>query len=194
MIKFSTSWKTLLSAALISALSAPSLSQNLGGKIDAHKAQISIEQSYVKISLTVDLKLDQFAELLKNCFAEGRVWTLEKNNDATGEWHDHPNAFRGLQWFYDRDYALRSVVGRHISVVRSDDWFDGGAHANQIADTILWDNVARKRINIRRFFTETADSGPTMRVLAQAAKLTVAAAKLAKGINGYDDTPAAKEI
>jgi len=196
MIEFSTSWKTLLAATLISALSAPFLSESLAAKIDAQKAQISIEQSYVKISLTVDLELDQFAELFKNCFAEGKVWSLEKNNEATGEWHDKPNAFRGLQWFYDRDYALRSVVGRYISVVRSDDWFDGGAHPNRHIDTILWDGIARKRVSIRPFFSETSDSGPTMTALAQAAKLAVATAKLANDISGYDedDTPATEKL
>jgi hypothetical protein len=90
---------------------------------------------------------------------------------------------------------LRSVVDRYVSVVRNDDWFDGGAHPNAHADTILWDDVAHKRTNIRALFTETADNGPTMSALAQAAKLAVAAAKLEKDINGYDDdAPAAKDM
>ena len=97
---------------------------------------------------------------------------------------------------YDRDYVLRSVVGRYVSVVRSDSWFDGGAHPNQHADTILWDDVAHKRTNIRALFTETADNGRTMTALAQAAKLAVATAKLANDINGYgdDDRPEAKDM
>jgi hypothetical protein len=79
--------------------------------------------------------------------------------------------------------------------VRSDDWFDGGAHPNNHADTILWDTAAHKRVSIRPFFNETADNGPTMTTLAQLAKLAVAAAKLAKDINGYDDdTPDAKDM
>ena len=91
---------------------------------------------------------------------------------------------------------MRSAIGRYISVLRSDDWFDGGAHPNHHADTILWDNVVHKRTNIRAFFAETADNGPTMTALAQAAKLAVAAAKLANDINGYgdDDRPAAKDM
>jgi hypothetical protein len=170
---------------------APTLAANDA----ADKPQISIETKYVKISLTVDSELRHFTELFASCLDEGKAWVNKTNADATAEWHDNRKAFRGLQWFYDRDYALRSVVDRYISVVRSDDWFDGGAHPNLHADTILWDNIARKRVNIRPFFTETADSGPTMRALAQAAKLAVAAAKLAKGINGYDDdTPAAQDM
>jgi hypothetical protein len=56
------------------------------------------------------------------------------------------------------------------------------------------DNKTRKRISIRSLFNETADSGPTVTALAGAAKLAVAAAKLAKGVNGYgnDETPADK--
>ncbi len=160
-----------------------------------NKPQISIETKYVKIDLTVDAELRQFNELFADCLAEGKAWFNKTNADAAAEWRDNRKAFRGLQWFYDRDYALRSGVGSYISVVRNDDWFDGGAHPNHVANTILWDNVARKRTNIRALFNETADNGPTMRALAQAAKLAVAAAKLANGINGYDDdTPAAEKM
>ena len=68
------------------------------------------------------------------------MWFNKKNGDGAAEWRDNRKAFRDLQWFYERDYALRSVVGRYISVVRSDAWFDGGAHPNQHVDTILWDS------------------------------------------------------
>ena len=100
----------------------------------------------------------------------------------------------GLQWSYDRTYDVRSVVGRYVSIVRSDGAFEGGAHPNEEIDTILWDAVAQKRISIRPFFAETADGGPTMTALARSAQLAVAAAKLANGINGYGDdhTPASK--
>jgi hypothetical protein len=60
-------------------------------------------------------------------------------------------------------------------------------------NTILWDDIARKRVSIRSFFVESADDGPTMTTLAQLAKLAVAAAKLANGINGYGDDDTAAE-
>jgi hypothetical protein len=194
MIKIGASWKAILSAALICAMSAPSPAQSLAAKIDTHKVQISIEQSYVKISLIVDVEFEQFTELHKNCFAEGKAWANQKITETAAEWRDNRKAFRGLQWFYDREYSLRSVVGHYVSVVRSDEWFDGGAHPNRHVDTILWDNVARKRTNIRAFFTETADNSPAMVTLAQLAKLAVASAKLAKGINGYDDDDDAAQM
>ena len=186
--------RILFIAALLSA-SYGQCAQTLASNSEWNKAQILIETKYVKISLTVDSELRRFAELFAGCLAEGKAWVNKTNGDAAAEWRDNRKEFRDLQWFYDRNYVLRSVVGRYVSVVRSDDWFDGGAHPNAHADTILWDNVARKRTNIRALFTETADNGPTMSALAQAAKLAVAAAKLVKDINGYDDdAPAAKDM
>jgi len=150
----------------------------LASNNEPNRPQISIGTKYVKISLTVDSALQDFTELFANCLAEGKAWVNKTNSDAAAEWRDNRKAFRDLQWFYDRDYVLRSVVSRYVSVVCSDDWFDGVARPNQHADTILWHNVVRKRINLRVLFTETADNGPTMTALARAAKLAVAAAKL----------------
>jgi Protein of unknown function (DUF3298) len=195
MTEFSAGKRILLSMILLSAWYGP-CAQALASNSEPNKPQISIETKYVEISLTLDSELENFTEFFAGCLAEGKAWVNKTNGDAAAEWRDNRKAFRGLQWFYDRDYVLRSIVGRYVSVVRSDDWFDGGAHPNQHADTILWDNVARKRTNIRAFFTETGDNGPTMTALAQAAKLAIAAAKLANDINGYgdDDRPAAKDM
>lgn len=158
------------------------------------KPQISIEKKYLDISVVVDNALKPFAGLFANCLTEGKAWADKASADATAQWRADPKSFRGLQWSYDRTYDLRSVVGRYVSIVRSDGAFEGGAHPNEEIDTILWDAVAQKRISIRPFFAETADGGPTMTALARSAQLAVAAAKLANGINGYgdDDTPASK--
>lgn len=159
------------------------------------KPEISIEKKYVEISVEVDPGFKPFAGLFDNCLAEGKSWADKMNAAATRQWQSDRSAFRdGLQWTYDRNYALRSVVGRYVSIVRSDGTFEGGAHPNQAIDTILWDAEAKKRISIRAFFNETADNGPTMTALARSAQLAVAAAKLARDINGYsdDNTPASK--
>jgi hypothetical protein len=180
MIDFSVSAKLLLSAALLSTLSSLTALAGHASDTDLQKPQISIKTKYVEISLTVDTGLKPFNK---------------RNADTAAEWRDNRKAFRGQQWFYERDYALRSVVDRYISIVRSDDLFEGGAHPNQQIDTILWDNGTRKRTNIRGFFIETTDNGPTMTTLAQLAKLAVARVKLSKDINGYDDdAPAAKDM
>ena len=195
MIDISVCRKALLSAVLISAWQCPS-SQAFALKAAAGKPQISIEKQYVAISVTVVPALQPFAALFANCLAEGKAWADKKNSDSAAEWRDNRQSFRGMQWSYDRDYTLRSVVGRYVSVVRSDGWFDGGAHPNQHIDTILWDDAGHKRVSIRPFFTETADGGQAVTALAQLAKLAVASDKLAKGINGYgdDDKPAANQM
>ena len=183
----------LFSVALLgaSSASAPALAAN-----DApDKPQISIETKYLEISATIRSELRPFAELFANSLAEGKAWASKTNADTTSEWRNDPKLFRGQQWLFDRVYELRSVVDHYVSVVRSDGSYAGGAHPNQHIDTILWDDTARKRVSIRPLFTETADNGPTMTALAQAAKLAVAAFKLANDINGYDDsTPAAKDM
>jgi hypothetical protein len=188
MIDISASRKALLSVVLLSACSClppPAFALETA----AGKPQIAIKKQYVEISVTVDSALQPFAALSANCLAEGKAWADKHDSESTAERRDNQQACRGLQWFYERDYALRSVVGHY-----SDAWFDGGAHPNQRVDTILWDDAAHKRVSIRPFFTETADNGPAMTALAQLAKLAVASGKLAKDINGYgdDDKAAAK--
>jgi hypothetical protein len=195
MIDFSASGTSLVTTIVLCALCSLSPAQGLAAKAEAQHPQISIKTSFVEIDVTVDSVIKPFPELFADCLSEGKAWFNRKKSDTAAEWRDNRKAFRGLQWYYARNYTLRSVVGPYISVERSDGWFDGGAHPNQHSDTILWDNVARKRTNIRAFFLETADDGPTMTTLAQLAKLAVAAAKLAKDISGYDDnddTPAEK--
>jgi hypothetical protein len=195
MIDLQRHAKVFASAALLFALWPLTAPAGPASDAGSQKPQISIATKYVEISLTVDTALKPFPELFADCLYEGKAWVNAHNADAAAEWRDNRKAFRGLQWTYERDYALRSTIGQYVSVLRSDAWFDGGAHPNNHADTILWDNVARKRISIRAFFVETADNGPTMTTLAQLAKLAVAAAKLAKDINGYDDdTPDAKDM
>ena len=187
---------TVLVSVAVLAACYGACAQNGVANNTLNEPQISIETKYVTISLKVDADLRRFGELFADCWDEGKAWFNKTKADAAAEWRDNRKAFRGLQWFYDRDYVLRSVVGRYISVVRNEDWFDGGAHPDNHADTILWDNVAHKRTNIRALFTESADNGPTMTALAQAAKLAVAAAKLANDVNGYgdDDRPDAKDM
>jgi len=192
MIDVSVCRKVLLSAVLISAWQCLS-SQAFALDAAAGKPHISIEKQYVAISVTVDPALQPFAALFAECLAEGKAWANKMNSDSAAEWRDNRQSFRGMQWSYHRDYTLRSVAGRYVSVVRSNAWFDGGAHPNQRIDTILWNDAAHKRVSIRPFFTETADDGPAMTALAQLAKLAVASDKLAIGIDGYgdDDKPGA---
>ena len=143
----------------------------------------SAKTPFVEIGVDVDEALKPYPGLFDNLAAEGKSYAAAMRAQAEKEHRENPSAFRdGMSWTYDRGYALRSAVGRYISVVRSDDTFEGGAHPNHMVDTILWDTQAQKRISVRPFFTETADNGPTMNALAQAAKLAVASLKIANDI------------
>jgi hypothetical protein len=155
----------------------------------AHAATVaSAKTPFVEINVDVDEALKPYPGLFDNCAAEAKSYAAAMRAQADKEHRENPSAFRdGMAWTYDRDYALRSAVGRYISIVRSEDTFEGGAHPNHNVDTILWDTQAQKRVSIRPFFTETADNGPTMTALAQAAKLAVASQKIA------DDIPVGDE-
>jgi hypothetical protein len=155
----------------------------------AHAATAaSFKNAFVEISVDVDEALKPYPGLFDNLATEAKSYTAAMRVQAEKEHREDPVAFRdGMQWTYDRAYALRSAVGRYISVARTDDTFEGGAHPNHAIDTILWDTQAQKRISIRPFFTETADNGPTMKALAEAAKLAVASLKIANDIPVGDD-------
>ena len=150
---------------------------------------VSIKTHIVEIGVDVADALKSYPGLFDNCVAEGKAYAAQMRAQAEKEHHDDPAMFRdGTAWTYDRAYELRSAIGRYISVVRSDDTFEGGAHPNHVVDTVLWDTQAQKRISIRPFFTETADDGPTMNALAAEAKLAVASVKIANGVPaGSDD-------
>ena len=145
------------------------------------KPQIEITTKAVELSVTVDPALRKFPGLFEDSLAEGKRWAERNRAEAAKALRDEPEFFReGRRWTFERSYLLRSVVGRYISVLRDDGTYTGGAHPNSYADTILWDRDTRKRVNIRPFFRETADNGPTMTALAQLARVAVAAEKLSR--------------
>jgi Protein of unknown function (DUF3298) len=91
---------------------------------------------------------------------------------------ENPSSFgEDRKWSLERSYNSRSVVGRYVSVLRTDYSYTGGAHPNTNLDTILWDREAKKRISIRPFFKETADDGPTLTALAKLVQLAVVVEK-----------------
>jgi hypothetical protein len=143
------------------------------------KPQIAISTKTAEITVTVDPALRQHPGLFEDTLAEGRRWAARYSAEAAKTAREEPEFFsKGRRWTFERDYTLRSVVGRYVSVVRDDGTYTGGAHPNTLLDTILWDREARRRMSIRPFFRETADNGPTMTALAQLTKIAVAIEKL----------------
>jgi len=152
------------------------------------KPQISITTKSVEVSVTVDPALRKFPGLFEDNLAEGKRWAERSRGEAAKAFREAPQFFRdGQRWTFERSYELRSVVGRYVSVLRDDGTYSGGAHPNSYTDTILWDSDARKRVNIRPFFRETADNGPTMTALARLARIAVAAEKLSRDAINVDD-------
>src|SRR5215207_8898472 len=149
------------------------------GAVFAHaetktKPQVTISTKAVVVSVTVDPALRKFPGLFEDNLAEGRRWAERNRVEAAKTRRDEPEFFReGRRWTFERSYNLRSAVGRYISVLRDDGTYTGGAHPNSYMNTILWDSDARRRVNIRPLFRETADNGPTMTALAQLARLAV---------------------
>jgi hypothetical protein len=151
------------------------------------KPQIEIKTKSVEVGVTVDPALRKFPGLYEDSLAEGKRWAERNRAEAAKASRDEPEFFReGRRWTFERSYELWSEVGRYISVLRADGTFTGGAHPNSYTNTILWDREARKRVNIRPFFRETADNGPTMTALARLARIAVAAEKLKRDAINVD--------
>lgn len=151
------------------------------------KPQIEIKTKSVEVSVKVDPALRKFPGLYEDSLAEGKRWAERNRAEAAKASRDEPEFFRGgRRWTFERSYELLSFVGRYISVLRDDGTFTGGAHPNSYENTILWDRDARKRTNIRPFFRETADNGPTMTALARLASVAVAVEKLKRDAINVD--------
>jgi hypothetical protein len=151
------------------------------------RPQIDIKTKSVEVSVKVDPALRKFPGLFEDSLAEGKRCAERNRTEAAKASRDEPEFFReGRRWTFERSYELWSEVGRYISVLRADGSYTGGAHPNSYTNTILWDREARKRVNIRPFFHETADNGPTMTALARLARIAVAAEKLKRDAINVD--------
>lgn len=161
-------------AALSSALAAET------------KPDFAITTKIVEIGVTLDPKIKADPALAADCLAEGKRWAAARRAEAEKERKQDPEMFRKA-WAYDRKYETRSVVdGRYVSIIRGDYQYMGGAHPNTSSNTILWDRSLGKRISIRPFFTETADSGPTLKAMRQAVIASLKEEKKARGAEGLD--------
>jgi hypothetical protein len=157
------------------------------------KPVISSKSKSAEIAVTIDDALKAHPALYDNLLAEGRreaaKWRAEAD-DILRKGSD-PMTFKdGRRYDYSRSYTQRSVIGRYVSVLRTDGAFTGGAHPNSYTDTILWDRDAKKRISIRPLFKETADKGPAMTALAKLVRAAVHVEKKRKGleVEGTPDT------
>jgi len=151
---------------------------------------LSIKTKFATITVEIDSGLDRYPGLDRDCLAEGRNWAKQMLRRVDKGRREDPASFQeGRKWPYSSIYKLRSIIGRYVSVVRSNESIENGAHPVVLIGTVLWDRETRRRISIRRFFTETVDDGPTMTALAHQAQLAVAAEKIAREIPARENVP-----
>jgi hypothetical protein len=130
------------------------------------KPDAAIKNKIIDAGVFLDEKIKADPALAADCLAEGRKWMDKNTAEAEAARKQDPVMFRDGAWAFERKYTVRSVVDGHYASILRDDYMNtGGAHPNSDVDTILWDASAKKRISIRPFFTETADSGPTMKAM-----------------------------
>jgi hypothetical protein len=128
------------------------------------KPVATVNTRTIEASVTIAPALNAYPELSNDLLAEGRSELANSRAEADKDSKDMPDMFEGgRRYSFARSYSERSVIGRYVSVLRSDYMDEFAAHPNRSMDTILWDRAAKKRISIRPFFKETADDGATGR-------------------------------
>ncbi|WKA30886.1 DUF3298 and DUF4163 domain-containing protein [Bradyrhizobium roseum] len=151
------------------------------------KPDISIKTKALEASVFLDAKIKADPALAANSVAEGRKWAEKNRAEADKDHESNPELFPNGPWTMERKYETRSVVdGRYVSIVRNDYENTGGAHPNSSTDTILWDKTAGKRISIRPFFTETDDSGQTLKAMRLGVVASLKTEKKQRGLEDFD--------
>ena len=154
------------------------------------KPVLSSDTKIATIAVTIDPALKATPGLYEDLLAEGQrqfaKWRAEADKTARADRFTFKN---GGKYDFSRGYTQRSSIGRYVSVLRDDGTFEGGAHPNQVIDTILWDRDAKKRISIRPFFKETANKGPTMTAMAKLVRVAVFEEKKRRKLETIEGTP-----
>ena len=157
---------------------------------DEPKPVMSMDDKTIEASVVIDPALKAYPLLYDRLFAAGKREYDKARKEAAAEFKATPEMFKdGRKFFYKRTDTLRSAIGPYISIVRDDDTYEGGAHPNHLVDTLLWNEQAKRFVNIKPFFKEMADDGPTLERLAHLIRVALAAEKKARDIEvGDPDT------
>jgi hypothetical protein len=149
----------------------------------AEKPAVEVVTTLIEASASIDGSLKAFPGLYDNLLAEARRELAKQRAQAVKDRKETPDMFdEGRHYTYERNYALRSHIGRYVTVLRADYMNGLGAHPNHLSDTILWDTEAKKRISVRPFFKEAATGGPALQTLADAIRAALVVAKKERGV------------
>jgi len=152
------------------------------------KPDFSFKSKAVEIDFTLDSKIKSEPGLVFICLSEGKRWAAEMRADAEKMYRDSPESFTGGPWTYERTYKLGSVIGnRYVNVLESEWGFSGGNHSLAGAGVVLYDRSTKNRTDIRPFFRETVDDGPTMKAIRQAEIASLIAEKKRRGSYRAED-------
>lgn len=180
ILRQSTGLIAIALALITSGLSNPATADE--------KPAIEVATALIEAKASIDGSLKAFPGLYDNLFAEARRELAKQRAQAVKDRKETPDMFsEGRHYTYERNYALRSHIGRYVTVLRAD-YMDGlGAHPNHLADTVLWDTEAKKRISVRPFFKEAATGGPALQTLADAIRAALVVAKKERGIDDVEN-------
>lgn len=154
---------------------------------DEPKPVIATEDKSIVASVVIDPALKTYPALYEKLLSNGKRQYDKARSEAAAEFKSTPDLFSdGRKFFYKRTDRLRSAIGLYISIVRSDDTYEGGAHPNHVVDTLLWDTQAARFINIKPLFKEMADGGPTLQRLARLIRAALAVEKKARDVEIAD--------
>lgn len=157
---------------------------------DEPKPVMSVDDKTIEASVVIDPALKAYPPLYERLLASGKREYDKARAGAAAERKATPELFSdGRKFFYKRTDRLRSAAGPYVSVVRNVDTYEGGAHPNHVVDTLLWESQTKRFMNIKPFFKEMADDGPTLQRLAHLIRVALAADKKARDIEvGDPDT------
>jgi hypothetical protein len=160
------------------------------------KSDYALKSKTLNISMILAPAIRANAALAANSLKEGKAWAAKQRRDAKSAMKEVPAAVSADHpWTYERKYNVCSTVaGRYISIVRSDYMDTNAAHPNSDVNTVLWDDAQKKRINVRPFFGETADAGPTMLAMLAAVIQALKTEKKARGVDDFSGVDWYKEL
>ncbi len=170
-----------LALLVLLAFAAPAMAA------DEPKPVIASEDRTIEASVVIDPALKTYPALYEKLLASGKREYDKARAEAAAEFKSTPDLFSdGRKFYYRRIDKLRSAIGTYVSVLRTDDSYQGGAHPNHVIDTLLWDAQAARFMNIKPFFKEMADGGPTLQRLAHLIRAALAVEKKARDIDVAD--------
>lgn len=141
----------------------------LAGHAAEPKPIISIEAPVFFGNLRIDDGLRRFPMLYAYIFAEAKEKLVANQRDAeldlAGVAPDQYNHSSD-----DIHYELRAAVGPFVSVEQNETSYTGGAHANAVVTTLLWNLREQRPATLAELFTESADDGPTLRAFYKLAE------------------------